>query len=116
MGKSIKRPVSVLLALVLVFQLLPRTFNSDQIFQSHWQSSKVVQSATLDNHRLLFVSKEIYIGLFQRISTRVISFTTSLVSTAGVYLVGFFLVEEFLDYRTIIRQSISHYFNGGKYK
>lgn len=114
--KRYLRLISFLLLAFLVFQLIPSDLNSIGTFQSHSQASEVVPSSNLLDHNILFVSKESHKALLQRISNTISTINTSLIFVYDVYLVDFFFEKEPFDYRTVIRQSILHYFNGGKYK
>ena len=114
--KRIIKLISFAIFILLIFQLIPSTVNCVDGSQSHTQNSKVFLSSGSIHTDVLYVGRESQKTAIQKVQVKNIPTFVSQISNADISAIQFTSQEMPFDHRRVIRQSIPHYFNGGKYK
>lgn len=109
--------ISILLVIVFLFLLIPGSLTSIEnapnygskfkIFSAHEAMKSVVINIFRENQKLLSNQKGSFKNTLNNLSPSFVIKESSESSD---------LKEKPFDYRMVIRQSIPHHFNGGKYK
>lgn len=113
---KIKKYVSLLIVLFLIFQVIPSTFANVKCLDSHAPKSPIIFSTSAVHTDITFLTRDGRKTTFHSISSE---FYDSL--TGQIYFVDIsenksFYHAAFPDYRKEIKQAIPHYFHGSKYK
>lgn len=108
--------LSILILAFIVFQLVPSILVPAEDFQSHTQNCKVFLSAASFNSDVLYLGKEDHKSSIQKVQIKNTQIYIPQIFIKDINSTNFTFWKMPFDYRSVIRQSIPHYFNGGKYK
>jgi len=114
-----KRAIKLLTFLILafiVFQLVPSALIQVEDLQSHTQNCKVFLSASSFNSDVLYLGRENQKSSIQKVQIKNTQICIPQIFIEDINSTNSTFRKVSFDYRSVIRQSIPHYFNGGKYK
>lgn len=114
--QKIRKYVSILLLLFLIFQLMPGTHGNVECLNSYGEKSTIVLSKSVTQTEIILVNATGGRSAFHIVS---LEFYNSLVD--NIYFPDIsenklFYYRAPTDYRKQIKQAIPHYFHGSKYK
>ncbi len=115
-NKKIIKLISYAIFILLIFQLMPSTLSSVDGFLSHAQNSKVILLSGVFHTDAIYTGRESQKSAIQRVPLRSTSVSASQICVEDIFIASSSFPELPSDCRRVIRQSIPHYFNGGKYK
>lgn len=114
--KKLIKIISFLIITFWVFQLIPITLTHVEGFQSNIQNSKVFLSSVSFNSDVLYIGRESQKTSIQKVQIKNASICIPQLLIEDISVINLSYQEMQYDHRKDIRESIPHYFNGGKYK
>lgn len=113
---KVKRYITWFLVLLLILQFLPGTFNNIECVDGHTQNSTIIFSNRAINTDIAFLTSDGRKTTFHSISADIYDCLAEPVSIADISENEPIYNTTPADLRKEIRQSISNYFHGSKYK
>jgi hypothetical protein len=108
--------ISLVLLVLVIFQMIPGSINCTECFQSHVQNSKVSILSGTFHSDVLFISRAGQKTVIQKLQLSNNLIFKLQVINDNTPSFKFSSMEKPYDKRSVIRQSIPHYFSGSKYK
>lgn len=108
--------MAILIIVCFLFQLLPVSTEGVVGYVWHTEDSKVHLYPGLVHDNILLIGRPGFKTKFYKITIKHPSVIARDISLIVISLCKSFLSVVIFDYRTVIKQSIPHYFNGTKYK
>lgn len=115
-NKRIVKFITFIIFISLFFQVIPSTPNCINGFENHVVNTTAFLSSEVLHTDVLYISRESQKSLIQIIQLRNLSVCVPQITIEDIFAVNISFQEIPLDYRKSIRQSISHYFHGSKFK